>query len=203
MKGNTVSIIGNCTRDAEVKRTQSGNNAVKWGIAWNSSKKDGDNWVDVPHYFDVECWMTDAQLNNVAPRIVKGAGCCVVDGHLEYQSWTDENGNKRSKVVVRVDDPIRGIMFTAPRQRQDAPSAQYQAQPQGYAPQPQNTAYMTPQPAQVANYAPPQGYAYGQAQPAPAPVQQQGFVPQQAPAQAPMQAPAQAAAGLYDDDIPF
>ena len=203
MRGNHIALIAcNCTRAAEVKRTQNGNNAVKWGVAWNSSKKEGDSWVDVPHYFDIECWMSDAQLNNVVPRIVKGAKCSL-EGHLEYQSWTDDNGNKRSKLAVRVDDPIRGLHLSAPQQRQGAPSAQYQAQPQGYAPQPQNTAYMTPQPAQVANYAPPQGYAYAQAQPAPAPVQQQRFVPQQAPAPMMRATPAQAAAGLYDDDIPF
>ena len=195
MRGNTISIIGNCTRDAEVKKTNGGNNAVKWGIAWNSSKKQGDQWIDVPHFFEVECWMTDAQLNNVAPQIVKGAACCVVDGHLEYQSWKNEQGKNRSKIVVRVDDPIHGLKLAPPQQRTSAPAQQYQPQPQGYAPQHQNGAYAQPQPAQN-GYAPqPQAYGYGQPQ-----AQPQAYSYGQPPAQPPQPV---AQASIYDDDIPF
>lgn len=196
MKGNTVSIRANVTRDAEVRRTQGGSNAVKWGIAWNSSKKDPNGqWIDVPHYFDVECWMSDAQLNNVAHQIVKGAGCCVVDGHLEYQSWDDGNGNKRSKVVIRVDDPIKGLMLGAPRQAQNAQNGGYQPQPQEYAPQPQNAPQGAPQTPQGAYPAPQQGYGYQQQQP-------QGYGYAQQPQPQP-QSQAAMQSSIYDEDIPF
>lgn len=116
MRGNTVSIVGGITRDAEVRRTGSGNNAVKWGIAWTQSRKNPQGgYDDVPNYFDVECWMSDNQLNARVGDLVKGAKCAIVDGHLEYQSWQDSQGNKRSKVVVRVDDPISGLLVSPPK----------------------------------------------------------------------------------------
>lgn len=197
MRGNTVSIRGNVTRDAEVRRTQGGSNAVKWGMAWNNRRKDqNDQWADVPHYFDVECWMTDAQLGNVAPHIVKGAGCCVVDGHLEYKSWQDEQGGKRSKVVIRVDDPISGLMLRAPAQ--GGSGGAYRPggnQAGGYQPQAQNGGYAPPQAAQ-GGYQQPSGQVYGAGQP---PARDGGYG-QQANGYAPAQPATQS---IYDDDIPF
>ena len=67
MKGNSVSVKGNVTRDAEVRSTQGGRLVASWGIAWNSSRKTADGWEDVPHYFDVECWMSDKQARLVQP----------------------------------------------------------------------------------------------------------------------------------------
>lgn len=124
MRGNSVNINGRITRDAEIRRTQSGTNAVSWGIAWNSSKKnDQGGWDNVPHYFDVECWASDKQLAVIQPSIVKGARCAIVDGHLEYQSWEKE-GQKRSKVVVRVDDPINGLLVSSGGVQQAEPEQQ-------------------------------------------------------------------------------
>ena len=116
MRGNSVSVIGGITRDAEVRRTGSGNNAVKWGIAWTQRRKNqqGD-YEDVPNYFDVECWMSDNQLNARMGDLVKGAKCAIVDAHLEYQGWQDNQGNKRSKTVIRVDDPISGLLVSPPK----------------------------------------------------------------------------------------
>lgn len=140
MRGNTVSLKGNVTRDAEVRRTQSGNTAVSFGIAWNQSRKNQQGgYEDVPHYFDVQMWVTDAQLRYVQPLLVKGARCAIVDGHLEFQSWQENQGNKRSKVVVRVDDPINGLMLQMPS------NAQPQGQPTNYPPQQQNAGYTAPQ----------------------------------------------------------
>lgn len=119
MRGNNVNIRGNITRQAEVRRTQSGSNAVSWGIAWNSSRRnDQGGYDDVPHYFDVECWASDKQLAIIEDKLVKGARCAIIDGHLEYQSW-EKDGQKRSKVVIRVDDPINGLMVDAAGKKRD------------------------------------------------------------------------------------
>lgn len=111
MRGNNVNIKGNLTRDAEVKRTDNGSTVVKFGLAWNKPRKDPSTgqYEDVPHYFDCQCWVTDGQLRAIENRLVKGARCAVVDGHLEYQSW-EQNGQRRSRVVVCVDDPINGLL---------------------------------------------------------------------------------------------
>ena len=108
-RGNTVSIKGNATRDVEIRRTASGVNACSWGIAWNDSKKNQQGrWDDVPNFFDVECWASDAQLKYL-DGIRKGARCAIIGGHLEQQRW-EHDGKKYSKVVIRVDDPISGLM---------------------------------------------------------------------------------------------
>ena len=118
MRGNSVSLKGNITRDAEIRQTQSGNHVASWGIAWNKPRKVQDGYEDVPHYFDVECWLTEKQLRVIVEKLVKGAACAIIDGHLEYQSW-ESNGQKRSKVVVIVDDPINGLLLQEGRKRED------------------------------------------------------------------------------------
>ena len=146
MRGNTVSIKGNVTKNAEVRRTQSGNTSVSFGLAWNQSRKNQQGgYDDVPHYFDVEMWASDRQLNYVQPLLVKGARCAIVDGHLEYQSWQDNQGNKRSRVVVRVDDPINGLLLQMPSNSQNG------AHPNNYTQPQQNAAYMANQ-QQADNY---------------------------------------------------
>ena len=142
MKGNTVSITGNATRDAEYRQTQTGRTVAEFGLAWNASRKTPQGgFEDVPHYFDVKMWLSEGQAGAIPP-IVKGMKVAVVDGHLAYESWQGQDGQKRSKVVVMVDDPIQGLVIGAPRQQRQAPQqpapqayAPQQVQPQAYAPQ--------------------------------------------------------------------
>lgn len=109
-RGNTISIKGNVTRDVQIRRTNSGINACSWGIAWNDSKKNqSGEWVDVPNFFDVECWASDGQLKFLE-GIRKGDKCAIIGGHIEQQTW-EKDGNKKSKVVIRVDDPVSGMVI--------------------------------------------------------------------------------------------
>lgn len=121
MKGNTVSIKGNVTKDAEARRTQSGGNVLRFGIAWNQSKPDGNGgYKDVPHYFDVTCFPTDRQLAMIQPYIVKGARCAIIDGRLDYSTW-EKDGQKRSAVQIVVEDPIAGLLVYKSMQTQSQP----------------------------------------------------------------------------------
>lgn len=138
--GTFVSLNGNITRDAEVAQTQGGNLVVSFGIACNGSRKDGNGqWVDVPHFFDVAAFVTDAQLRIIQPKLRKGAKAHI-EGELRYRKWTDkQSGQDRSAVSVAVTDPVRGIVCEEPRQAQQGyqqpqeyqQPQQYQAQ-QGY-----------------------------------------------------------------------
>ena len=114
MKGNTISIKGNIIRDAEIQQTNGGRYAAKWGIAWNSARmnQNGD-WEDVPHFFDVKCWLTEGQLRQVEGQLVKGAACAIIDGHIVQEKWQTQGGENRSKVTVMVDDPIGGLLLAA------------------------------------------------------------------------------------------
>ena len=113
-RGNTISIKGNATRDIEIRRTASGMNACSWSIAWNDSRKGANgNWEDVPHFFDVECWASDAQVKFLQ-GLRKGARCAIIGGHLEQQRW-ERNGQKYTKVIIRADDPVSGVLFDMPQ----------------------------------------------------------------------------------------
>ena len=50
---NTVSIVGNMTRDPELRFTQTGLAVCDFGVAWNQRSQNGE---DKAHFFDVTCW---------------------------------------------------------------------------------------------------------------------------------------------------
>lgn len=120
MRGNSISIKGNLTRDCEVRTTPTGKNVVSWSVAWSKRRRTEEGeYENVPHYFDVECWATDAQLRIIQPLLVKGATCAVIDGHVEFQSWQAKDGSNRSRVVILCDDPVSGLMVNQPRQKKE------------------------------------------------------------------------------------
>lgn len=162
MHGNTVSIKGNLTRDAEQRCTSSGKLALEWGIAWNSSRMNPQTtqYEDVPHYFDCIAWVTPNQLNVIAPQLVKGAGCAIIDGSLVYSQWQANDGSNRSKVRIKVDDPISGMQITPPRGGQRRAPQEYEQAPnsptvQTYGQQPYiqgEQGYTQQAPQQAASY---------------------------------------------------
>ena len=111
MKGNSVSICGNIPREAEIKELASGSVALSFCVAWNSSRKVGDKWEDVPNFFDVKCYMTERQWMSVGNRcsFSKGNKVAIIDGHLAYRTW-ETDGQRRSKVEIVVDDPMNGLL---------------------------------------------------------------------------------------------
>ncbi len=95
---NRVTITGNLTRDPEVKTLDSGNSVGKLGVAVNDRRKDNTGqWVDVPYYFDVTVW--GKQAENCAQYLSQGSSVAV-DGKLEWRSWEDNEGNRRSAVGI-------------------------------------------------------------------------------------------------------
>lgn len=98
---SNVTIVGNITRDPELKYTPSGQAVVKFGVAVNRrTKKDGE-WVDAdPSFFDVVAWQGLAE--NIAESLAKG-NRVVVTGRLEQRSW-EQDGNKRSAVEIVADE---------------------------------------------------------------------------------------------------
>lgn len=102
MADTTVTVIGNMTRDPELKFTAGGVAVVSFGVAVSNRKKDGDKWVDGdPQFFEVTCWRTVAE--NVAESLEKG-NRVVVYGRLEFSQWENKEGEKRSKVQIVADE---------------------------------------------------------------------------------------------------
>jgi single-strand DNA-binding protein len=100
--GNTVTIVGNATREPELRFTASGQAVATFGVAVNRRWQNRNNeWEESTSFFDVTCW---AQLaENVAESIPKG-GRVVVTGRLDQRSWETQEGDKRSKVEIVADD---------------------------------------------------------------------------------------------------
>jgi len=95
---NTVTVVGNVTRDPELRFTPNGAAVTSFGLAWN---RKGQNDEDVVSFFDITCWSGLAE--NVAESIHKGDRV-VVYGRLDQRSWENPEGERRSKVEIVADD---------------------------------------------------------------------------------------------------
>ena len=102
MADNSVTIVGNVTRDPELRFTPSGQATASFGLAVNRRWQNRNNeWEESTSFFDVTCWAQMAE--NVAESIPKGARV-VVTGRLDQRSWETQEGDKRSKVEIIADE---------------------------------------------------------------------------------------------------
>ena len=101
--GNSVTIVGNLTRDPELRYTPSGQANASFGVAVNRrwQNRQTNEWEERVSFFNVVCWREMA--DNVAESLAKGARV-VVTGRLEQRSWETDNGEKRSVVEVVADE---------------------------------------------------------------------------------------------------
>jgi single-strand DNA-binding protein len=101
--GNTVELVGNITRDPELRFTPSGAAVANFGLAVNRRwrNQQTNEWEEQVSFFDIVCWRELAE--NVSESLTKGARI-MVSGRLDQRSWETENGDKRSKVEVVADD---------------------------------------------------------------------------------------------------
>jgi len=96
-----VTLVGNLTRDPELKQLPSGTSLCKLGVAVNSSIKDSSGqWQEKANFFDVTVW--GQQGENCARYLTKGRQVAV-DGRLNYDSWEAQDGSKRSRVDIIAD----------------------------------------------------------------------------------------------------
>jgi single-strand DNA-binding protein len=95
---NRVVLVGNLTRDPEMKHLPSGTALCSLRIAVNTRRKDeSGQWTDKPNYFDVSVWGNQGE--SCAQYLAKGRRIGV-DGRLDWSSWESQDGGKRSKVEV-------------------------------------------------------------------------------------------------------
>lgn len=102
MSGNNVTIVGNITRDPELRFTPSGQANARLGVAVNRKWQDRNSgeWQEATSFFDVICWRELAE--NVSESLKKGTRV-IVTGRLEQRSW-EQDGNKRSVVEINADE---------------------------------------------------------------------------------------------------
>lgn len=103
MAGNSVELIGNLTKDPELRFTPNGAPVANFGLAVNRrwQNRQTNEWEEQTSFFDIVCWRDLAE--NVAESLSRGTRVMVV-GRLEQRSWENQDGEKRSKVEVIADE---------------------------------------------------------------------------------------------------
>lgn len=101
MATNTVTLIGNLTRDPELRYTTGGRGVASFGLAVNRRYQQNNEWVEQTSFFNVVCWGDLGE--NVAATLTKGART-IVTGRLEQRSYETPQGEKRSVVEVIADE---------------------------------------------------------------------------------------------------
>ena len=98
---NSVVLVGNLTRDPELRHTPSGTAVTTLRIAVNDRVKRGEEWQDAAYYFDVTVWGRTAE--NCAQYLAKGRPVGV-QGKLTWREWDAQDGTKRQSVEVVADN---------------------------------------------------------------------------------------------------
>src|ERR1044071_8127468 len=102
---NRVVLVGNLTRDPELKHLPSGTALCSLRLAVNTRRKDeSGQWTDKPNYFDVSVW--GAQGENCAQYLAKGRPVAI-DGRLEWREWEASDGSGKRQAVEIVADNVQ------------------------------------------------------------------------------------------------
>jgi single-strand DNA-binding protein len=98
---NQVILMGNLTRDPELRSTNTGQSVCNFSLALNRSYKDASgNWQDATDYIDVIAW---GPLGERVQQYVTKGRPVLVTGRLQNRTWEQE-GQKRNKVEVVAND---------------------------------------------------------------------------------------------------
>lgn len=96
---NRVILVGNLTRDIELRYIPSGTAVAEIGLAVNDRVKRGDQWVEEATFVDVTLWGRDAEVAN---QYLNKGSSLLIEGRLKLDQW-EKDGQKRSKLKVVAD----------------------------------------------------------------------------------------------------
>jgi single-strand DNA-binding protein len=107
---NSITIVGNLTRDPELRYTPSGQSNTRFGVAVNRRWQDRSSgeWQEATSFFDVVCWRELAE--NVSESLGKGSRV-LVTGRLEQRTWETKEGDKRNVVEIIADEVGPSLRF--------------------------------------------------------------------------------------------
>ena len=95
---NRVVLVGNLTRDPELRHTGGGTAVCSLRVAVNGSRRDeSGQWVDKPNYFTVNVFGNQAE--SCAQYLSKGRPVAI-DGRLDWREWQAQDGSKRESVEI-------------------------------------------------------------------------------------------------------
>jgi len=103
LSGNSVFLVGNITRDPELRFTPTGQATATFGLAVNRrwQNRQSSEWEEATSFFDIVCWREMAE--NASESFSRGMRV-MISGRLEQRSWETQDGDKRSKVEVVADE---------------------------------------------------------------------------------------------------
>ena len=101
MADNTITLVGNLTRDPELRYTSGGRGVASFGVAVNRRYQVNGEWQEQTSFFNVVAWGTLGE--NAAGSLNKG-NRILVYGRLEQRTWETQEGEKRSVVEVVADE---------------------------------------------------------------------------------------------------
>lgn len=99
---NNVTLVGNLTREPELKYTPSGAAVAKFGLAVNRfyTNRSGER-VEQTDFFNVNAWRNLAE--NIAESLTTGTRV-IVSGRIQSRSWETEEGQRRTVVEIEADE---------------------------------------------------------------------------------------------------
>jgi single-strand DNA-binding protein len=101
MADNTVTVVGNLTRDPELRFTAGGKGIANFGLAVNRRYQVNGEWQEKVSFFNVTAW--DQLGENAAASLTKGARI-IVTGRLEQREYETSAGEKRNVVEIVADE---------------------------------------------------------------------------------------------------
>ncbi|MHB1033116.1 MAG: single-stranded DNA-binding protein [Pirellulales bacterium] len=95
---NRVILVGNLTRDPELRYIPSGTAVTELGLAVNDRRKSASGeWVEETTFVDITLWARQAEI---ASEYLKKGSNVLIEGRLKFDSWETNDGQKRSKLRV-------------------------------------------------------------------------------------------------------
>lgn len=97
---NKAILLGNITKDIELRNTPSGAVVANFSIATNESVKKGENWENLTTFHDIVAWGKNAE--NISRFFGKGSKI-LIEGNIRKRDWTDKNGVKRTITEILLE----------------------------------------------------------------------------------------------------
>ena len=101
MADSSVTLVGNLTKDPELRYTQSGRGIANFGIAVNRRYQQNGEWQEEVSFFNVVAW---GDLGENAAASLSKVNRVVVTGRLQQRSYETRDGEKRNVVEVVADE---------------------------------------------------------------------------------------------------
>jgi single-strand DNA-binding protein len=113
---NKVMLIGRLTRDPEVRTLSTGGKVAHFGFAVNNRRKNSETgqWEEDPVFIDIDAWNrgeTGRQLADLVQQYLRKGHQAFIEGRLQLDQWTGQDGQKRSKLKLVLDN----LQFLEPR----------------------------------------------------------------------------------------